>query len=117
MNLKLKRTPGIYLVGFMASGKSTVGRLFADEIGWRFVDLDDDIEGWQRTTISDLFARRGEEEFRRIEAQALEQRVMAVRRGSPVVLALGGGTFTREPNIELLAEHGITVWIDTPFES
>ena len=44
MILKLKRTPGIYLVGFMGSGKSTVGRALADELGWNFLDLDDEIE-------------------------------------------------------------------------
>ena len=45
MILKLKRTPGIYLVGFMGCGKSTVGRALADELGWSFFDLDDEIEG------------------------------------------------------------------------
>jgi len=44
MILKLKRTPGIYLVGFMASGKTTVGRMLATELGWTFHDLDEDIE-------------------------------------------------------------------------
>ena len=43
MILKLKRTPGLYLVGFMASGKTTIGRLLADELGWDFADLDEDI--------------------------------------------------------------------------
>ena len=48
MNSKLKRTPGIYIIGFMGSGKTTIGRMLAEEIGWRFVDLDDDIEHSQR---------------------------------------------------------------------
>ncbi|MBC7928711.1 MAG: shikimate kinase [Bryobacteraceae bacterium] len=116
MNLKLKRTPGIYLVGFMGCGKSTVGRLFAEEIGWRFADLDQDIEGQQKTTITDLFHRFGEEQFRRMETAAIQKRVQAVRRGSPTVLSLGGGAFTREENIELLTENGITVWVDTSFD-
>lgn len=116
MNLKLKRTPGIYFVGFMACGKSTIARLFAEEIGWRFADLDEDIEAGQKMTVQDIFTRFGEEEFRRIEADAIHRRVQMVRRGTPSVLALGGGAFTREENITLLTEHGITVWIDTPFE-
>src|SRR6478672_3857042 len=62
-NLKLKRTPGIFLIGFMGSGKSTVGRLLAEEIGWRFADLDDDIEHSQRRSVSDIFLQLGEEEF------------------------------------------------------
>lgn len=116
MNLKLKRTPGIYLVGFMGSGKSTIGRMYADDIGWRFADLDDDIERSQKRSITDLFAAVGEEQFRRIETEAIRKRVAAIRRGAPTILALGGGAFTREENIECLTENGITVWIDTALE-
>ena len=116
MKLKLKRTPGIYLVGFMGSGKTTVGRMYAEEIGWRFADLDDDIEAQQRCSISDLFERLGEEEFRRIESDAIWRRIQLIRRGMPTVLALGGGAFTRENNIEMLSENGVTVWLDTDFE-
>lgn len=115
MNLKLKRTPGIYLIGFMGSGKSTVGRLLAEEIGWRFADIDDDIEHQQRRSIPALFETLGEEAFRQIEHDAILRRVNAVRRGVPIVLALGGGSFTRPENIELLCENGITVWLDTTF--
>lgn len=115
MNLKLKRTPGIYLAGFMACGKSTIGRLFAEEIGWQFADLDADLEAYHGMTISDMFARFGEEEFRRMEAEALRRRVDTVRRGIPTVLSLGGGAFARNDNIELLNQNGITIWIDTPF--
>jgi shikimate kinase len=116
VKLKLKRTPGIYLVGFMGSGKSTIGRMYADEIGWRFGDVDDDIEGSRKTTISDLFAEVGEEAFRHIETEAIQRRIVSIRRGLPTVLALGGGAFTREENVELLMENGVTVWIDTPFD-
>jgi shikimate kinase len=116
LNLKLKRTPGIYVVGFMGCGKSTIGRMYADEIGWRFCDLDDDIEHQQNTTISELFAKVGEPEFRRLETAALQRRVDSVRKGSPTVLSLGGGAFAREENIAMLTDHGVTVWINTSFE-
>jgi shikimate kinase len=116
MNLKLKRTPGIYIIGFMGSGKTTVGRLLAEEIGWRFADLDDDIEHSQRRSITEIFTTSGEEEFRRIEHEAIQNRIRCIRRGAPTVLALGGGAFTRADNIELLRENGITVWIDVDFE-
>jgi shikimate kinase len=112
MNLKLKRTPGIYLIGFMGSGKSTIGRMLADEIGWRFADLDDDIEAQQRRTISEIFSTSGEEEFRRIEHEALAKRVHSIRCGTPTVLAVGGGAFIRPDNVDMLIENGITVWID-----
>ena len=71
MNLRLKRTPGIYLVGFMGSGKSTIGRLLAEKIGWPFFDLDQEIEAREGATIAAIFEARGEAEFRRIEAAAL----------------------------------------------
>ena len=70
MILKLKRTPGLYLVGFMGSGKTTVGRIVAAELGWAFVDIDDDIEREQKQTISSIFERHGEAEFRRHTARS-----------------------------------------------
>lgn len=116
MILKLKRTPGIYLVGFMACGKSTAGRLLADELGWSFVDIDDDIEAQERTSIADIFETRGEEAFREIETAIISRRVHMVQRGRPMVIALGGGAFARDPNYELLADNGVTVWLDCPLE-
>ena len=117
MNLRLKRTPGIYLVGFMGSGKSTVGRHLAHRMGWNFFDIDHEIEAAEKTSIADLFEQRGEPEFRRIEAEILRQHVRWIERGRPAVLALGGGTFADEANRHLLAEHGISVWLDCPFET
>src|SRR5437879_2962816 len=113
--LKLKRTPGIYLVGFMASGKTTIGRRLADELGWSFVDIDEDIENEQGTTIAEIFDTRGEEEFRRIETAAIQRRVHFIERGRPMVVALGGGAFAQHRNFELLEHNGISVWLDCPF--
>jgi shikimate kinase len=115
MLLKLKRTPGIYLVGFMGSGKSAAGRLLADELGWSFADIDEDIEQAQSVTIAEIFDTRGEEEFRRIEREALRQRVHEVECGKPLVLALGGGAFVDPENRKILEERGVTVWLDCPF--
>jgi shikimate kinase len=115
MLLKLKRTPGLYLVGFMGSGKSAVGRLLADELGWSFADIDEDIETAQGISISEIFDQRGEEEFRGIEHEALRQRVREVECGKPMVLALGGGAFVLPANRKLLEERGVTVWLDCPF--
>lgn len=115
MILKLKRTPGIFLVGFMGSGKSTVGRLLGERIGWRFVDIDDDIEASQKTTISQLFETRGEAEFRKIELDAIRQRVRKVQIGQPMVIALGGGAFTIPEAVELIEDNGISIWLDVAF--
>ncbi len=115
MILKLKRTPGIYLVGFMASGKTTIGAQLADQLGWRFVDLDQDIEAQQEASIVQLFDTRGEQEFRTIEAAALLRRVREIERGMATVMALGGGAFVQPANVELVCRHGVTVWLNCPF--
>ncbi len=116
MILKLKRTPGIYLVGFMGSGKSTVGRALARHLGWRFADLDDDIESRERLTIPEIFDQRGESEFRRVEQEALAFRVKDIARGIPWVVAVGGGCFAQPSNFDLIQNHGISIWLDAPLE-
>jgi shikimate kinase len=117
MVLKLKRTPGIYLVGFMGCGKSTVGRALADEIGWNFVDLDEEIERQRGETISGIFERDGEAAFREIESGVLREKIKLVDRGRPHVIALGGGAFVSDANVKLLSNSGVTVWLDCPFET
>jgi shikimate kinase len=116
MILRLKRTPGIYLVGFMACGKTTVGKLLAEELGWHFVDIDDDIVAAAGCEISEIFDQRGEAEFRQLEHQAITARVGKIERGNPTVIALGGGAFAQERNYELVSANGISVWIDSPLE-
>ena len=114
MILKLKRTPGIYLVGFMGSGKSTVGRALAEELGWNFLDLDEEIEREQNDTIASIFDQRGEPEFRLIEADALRRCVRTVQSGHPRVIALGGGAFLQNENLDLVSNNGVSVWLDCP---
>ncbi len=114
MILKLKRTPGIYLVGFMGVGKTTIGQMLADELGWSFLDLDAEIEREQMRTIAEIFEQQGESAFREMETAALEKRVRAVQSGRPVVIALGGGAFVEPRNFEILENNGVTVWLDCP---
>ncbi len=76
MILKLKQTPGIYLVGFMGCGKSTVGSALADELGWSFFDLDQEIEKAAGASVAEIFDQRGESEFRTLETEALKKRVL-----------------------------------------
>ena len=116
MILKLKRTPGLYLVGFMASGKTTIGARLADELGWDFADLDEDIVSAQGADIAEIFDTFGEEEFRKTEHACIRKRVGQIERGKPMVVALGGGTFVSEVIQEFLTENGVTVWLDCPFE-
>jgi shikimate kinase len=117
MNLKLKRTPGLYVTGFMAAGKSTIARHLAGELGWSFFDLDEEIERAEGATIAALFDTHGEAEFRRREAVILAQHVKFIERGRPSVLALGGGTFAQDANRELVMTNGMAIWLDCPFET
>ena len=116
MITKLKRSPGLYIVGFMGAGKTTIGKLLAERLGWSFADLDDDIEAAEASSITQIFETRGEAEFRRVEAAALRARVRAIEMGAPTVLALGGGAYAQPRNYELVRENGITLWLDCPFD-
>jgi shikimate kinase len=116
MILKLKQTPGIYLVGFMASGKTTVGRMLAGHIGWSFADLDEDIVATHNATIVHLFQTLGERGFRCIEAEALQKRTRTIKNGRPTVLALGGGAYVQPGNAAVVENSGVTIWLDTPLD-
>jgi shikimate kinase len=117
MILKLVRTPCIYLLGFMGSGKSTVGRLLADRLGWDFFDLDDDIEQAAGKTISEIFEQEGEAHFREVEREALNRRIRMVQASHAMVLALGGGACIGESCMERLSNNGVTVFIDCEFDT
>jgi shikimate kinase len=103
----------IYLLGFMGSGKSTVGHLLAKALGWPLIDLDTVIEAGQGLTIREIFENSGEPFFRQVERAALTE----ASKTEPAVIALGGGTFAQPPNVELIrAAGGMTVWLDCPPE-
>lgn len=102
----------VFLLGFMGSGKTTLGRLLADRLGWTFHDLDEIVEQDERSTITRLFAEKGEDYFRAAEARVLA-RLCALP--GPAVIACGGGTYCSVPNQQAIDEAGITVWLDQPF--
>ena len=116
MIAKLKQTPGLYLMGFMGSGKTTIGKMLAERLGWNFVDIDDDIEAAERRSIADIFDTLGEDAFRRMEREAIERRVRAVACGQPTVMALGGGAAAQPGNVDLIENHGVTIWLSCPFD-
>ena len=82
-------TDKIYLVGFMAAGKTTVARALAARLGWRAEDVDELIEARERRPVADIFARQGETYFRTIEREILRL-LLPIRHA---VVATGGGTF------------------------
>jgi len=99
--------PIVALTGFMAAGKSTVGRVLGSLIHWNFLDLDFEIECRCHLRIHEIFARQGERRFREIEAETL--RLVLEHASTPTVIALGGGTFVQEQNATLLCSNNIHV--------
>src|SRR5271165_1175543 len=100
-------TPILALTGFMAVGKSTVGRILGSLVHWSFLDLDCEIESRSRLHIHEIFAAQGEQRFREIEADVLQ--TILDHASTPTVIALGGGTFVQSENAELLITHGAHV--------
>jgi shikimate kinase len=102
----------IVLIGFMGSGKSSVGRLVAGRLGFHFVDTDALIVQRAGREIAEIFASEGEERFREIETAALE----SLRPRERCVIATGGGVVLRERNRELLRALGFVVLISASEE-
>ena len=103
--------PVVALSGFMGSGKSTVGRLVAAALGWRFTDLDDEVERRKRRPIAEMFALEGESAFRRVELEVLQDVLAARAPGDGLVLGLGGGTLTQAEARGLLAVDGTVIYL------
>lgn len=110
MNQLLKGV-NLYLVGMMGSGKTTVGRLLANELGYQFFDTDTVIEQSQQKSINDIFAEAGEPAFRDLETEVLAQLSSRVR----LAIATGGGIVLKQKNWSYL-RHGLVVWLDAPVE-
>ena len=102
----------IYLVGFMAAGKSTVARSLSARLGWRAEDVDELIEARERRTIADIFSKNGEPYFRGVEREILKL-LLPLRHA---VVATGGGTFMDPENRAAMNLDGVSIWLDVPFE-
>ena len=100
----------LFIIGYMASGKSTFGRALAEKTGQPFIDLDEYIEEQTLQSISQIFQEKGEETFRRLEREMLER---VVQQHSDAVIACGGGTPCFLQNMDYLNDKGVTVFIET----
>jgi len=103
----------VVLVGFMGSGKTTIGRRLARRLGYRFEDMDRRIEKREGVTVARLFQERGEAAFRALE----QEEARAVSTLSGVVVAAGGGAFAQEVTRALLQRGALTVWLQCSLES
>src|SRR5215471_6595214 len=107
----------VVLTGFMGAGKSTVGPLVADRLGWRFVDLDVEIEHKAGRSIAQIFDTEGEAHFRKLESEALRVLLDGLKESGLAVIALGGGALTQAHNLWLLAQAAApTVFLEAPVD-
>lgn len=103
----------LYLVGFMGTGKSTVGRLVARQIGFEFVDSDHEIERLQGKPVSQIFAEQGEAAFRAMEREFIDS-------GHPVkkcIVSCGGGLIVPPGMLELLRSRGVIICMHAPIDT
>jgi shikimate kinase len=109
------RGSAVVLVGFMGAGKTSAGQELARRRGWRFVDLDDQIQSRAGRSIPEIFRHSGEAAFRRLESDALRVLLQEIALSPGVVAALGGGAFAQEENRLLLqAARYPIIFLDAP---
>jgi shikimate kinase len=97
----------------MGAGKSTIGRRLARRLGWKFIDLDAEIERREQRPIAEIFRENGEPHFRSLERTCLKE-LSDTRKA---VIALGGGTFIDAENRDVAEKTGLTVWLKASFST
>ena len=102
----------VYLVGFMAAGKSTLARALSKRLDWRAIDIDELIEQREHLSVSNIFSVRGEPYFRVVERTVLLEH-LELRHA---VVATGGGTFVDPQNRAAINRDGVSVWLDVPLD-
>jgi shikimate kinase len=110
-NLPPLQGVSIFLIGMMGVGKSTVGKILAQKLGYGFCDTDTLLERACGLSIAELFRQVGEQTFRQLESQVLAE----VSAHTRLVVATGGGIVLRRENWGYL-HHGVVVWLDMPTE-
>lgn len=107
-----KNYKNIFLLGFMGAGKSTVGTILAEKIGYSYRDADKFIETRAGATITQIFADHGEKYFRDLESESME--FLSTQQGQ--VIATGGGVIQRDRNWDAMKSGGITIYLQAPIE-
>lgn len=97
----------IFLIGYMGSGKSTVGKKLSDQLGYNFVDTDQRFEELYKISIPDFFAKYGEELFRKMERNIL----LELKDSEDIVISTGGGTSCYSDNMEHMKSSGLTIFL------
>lgn len=103
----------IFLVGFMCSGKTTLGRMLSDRLGWTFLDVDEEIQKLENMSIPEIFERKGEVYFRRLELDLLSN----LSEGEEVIISTGGGLGANQKAMDLMKSKGLVIWLKIDFET
>jgi shikimate kinase len=96
-----------YLTGFMAAGKSTIGPILANTLGWEFYDLDKEVEKKEGMKIIELFNQKGEEYFRKSETEILKE----LSGRNEVIISLGGGAIASDKNFRIIKSSGKIIYL------
>ena len=96
-----------YLTGFMASGKSTIGPILANTLGWNFFDLDKEVENQEGMKVVEIFDRNGESYFRKVETALL----MNLSEKDEAIISLGGGAIASEENFRIIKSSGKIIYL------
>jgi len=102
----------VFLIGMPGSGKTSLGQIVAQRLGFDFIDLDRAVEEKARCAIPEIFAKQGEVGFRDLETRAL----CGLECNTPTLVATGGGIVLRPGNVEYMRQAGFVVYIDRPLE-
>jgi shikimate kinase len=103
----------VVLIGYRGTGKTTVGRMLADALGWPFVDVDPLIEQRTGLDIATIFARHGEAHFRDVESAV----IVDLAATEPAVISTGGGAVLRPENVQHLRQGSLVVWLTASAET
>jgi len=108
MNIKI-----VYLAGFMGAGKSTVGPILANTLGWNYFDLDKVIEEKLGKKIKTVFEENGEPFFRQVESEVLKE----LSNSNNVIISLGGGTIVNPNNLNIIKSTGKIIYLKASIDS
>jgi len=112
-----KKNRLIFLIGFMASGKTYLGTRVSAALGIPFADMDEEIIAQKKKSINQIFEEEGEEGFRKIERKVLESFIQSAdNRNTPLIISTGGGAPCFYDNMDLMKENGRTIFIDPSAE-
>jgi len=96
-----------YLTGFMAAGKSTIGPILANTLGWDFYDLDKEVEKKERLKVVEIFEQKGEEYFRKTETALLDK----LSQDDETIISLGGGAIAADENFGIIKSTGKIIYL------